>query len=87
MSALTTADLYSDGIHPNDTGYAMMATAWNTAIQSAVAAGWVSAPANIDAASGEGTGEVLSGISGDCLDVNGGNSEADRSPLSCRSPQ
>jgi len=43
MSAVTTSDL-SDGLHPNDTGYQLMATAWNAAIDDAVASGWVQAP-------------------------------------------
>ena len=72
--ALTTADLGPDGIHPTDTGYQLMAQAWNTAIQSASTAGWFSTPASVGAATGEGSGEVQAGIVGDCLDVNGGNS-------------
>jgi lysophospholipase L1-like esterase len=32
--ALTTADLASDGVHPNASGYAKMAAAWYTALQS-----------------------------------------------------
>ncbi|HEV2634558.1 MAG TPA: ricin-type beta-trefoil lectin domain protein [Actinocrinis sp.] len=72
--AIPTSDLISDGIHPNDTGYQLMANAWNTAIQTANSAGWFSAAANTGAAAAEVSGGVQSGIAGDCLDVNGGNS-------------
>ncbi|HUN33449.1 MAG TPA: ricin-type beta-trefoil lectin domain protein [Trebonia sp.] len=43
MSAVTTSDL-ADGLHPNDTGYQLMATAWNAAIDDAEADGWVQTP-------------------------------------------
>ncbi|WP_103349936.1 SGNH/GDSL hydrolase family protein [Amycolatopsis sp. CA-128772] len=68
MSALTAGDL-SDSLHPNDGGYQKMATAFNAGIQAADAAGWINAPVPIGS-----TGLVRSGISGKCLDVNGGNS-------------
>jgi lysophospholipase L1-like esterase len=71
--AIPTSDLGPDGIHPTDAGYQLMANAWNTAVQSASAAGWFSAPVG-EGATGEGSGEVQAGIAGDCLDVNGGNS-------------
>ncbi|WP_245178625.1 SGNH/GDSL hydrolase family protein [Streptomyces montanisoli] len=67
MSALTTADL-SDQLHPNDGGYQKMADAFNTGIQEADDAGWIKAPVATS-----GGGAVHSGISGKCLDVNGGN--------------
>jgi lysophospholipase L1-like esterase len=64
MSALTTADL-SDALHPNDGGYAKMAAAFNSAVQSADAAGWIHAPVPL-------TGGVIhSAIAGKCLDDNG----------------
>jgi lysophospholipase L1-like esterase len=74
MSALTTADLYSDGIHPNDAGYQLMADAWNGGVEAAAAAGWITAPVSLGAATGGASGEVGSGIAGKCLDVNGGDS-------------
>jgi lysophospholipase L1-like esterase len=74
MSALTTADLVSDGIHPDDTGYQLMADAWNKGVQAAAAAGWITAPASMGAPTGGASGEVSAGIAGKCLDVNGGNS-------------
>jgi lysophospholipase L1-like esterase len=75
MGALTTADLSSDGIHPDDAGYQLMANAWNTGIQSAAADGWLTAPSPPGAATAAGpTGESVSGITGSCLDVNGGSS-------------
>jgi lysophospholipase L1-like esterase len=41
--SLTTKDL-SDGVHPNDAGYAKMATAWFNAIEDASAKSWVKNP-------------------------------------------
>ncbi|WP_333770572.1 ricin-type beta-trefoil lectin domain protein [Streptomyces sp. IBSBF 2435] len=64
MGALTAADL-SDDLHPNDGGYAKMATAFNSAVQTADAAGWIHAPVPLT------SGVVHSGISGKCLDDNG----------------
>ncbi|MBM9502995.1 SGNH/GDSL hydrolase family protein [Actinacidiphila acididurans] len=66
MSALTTADL-ADSLHPNDNGYRKMADAFNAAVQTADAAGWIKPP-------GSGGGQVRSGIAGKCLDIGGGNS-------------
>ncbi len=40
MSALTTGDL-SDSLHPNDGGYLKMAAAFNSGVQAADAAGWI----------------------------------------------
>ncbi|GAA2064213.1 hypothetical protein GCM10009839_89560 [Catenulispora yoronensis] len=74
MGAVAVSDLVSDGIHPNDGGYQKMADAWNQGIQTAAAAGWISAPVSLGAATASASGEVLSGLPGKCLDVNGGNS-------------
>ncbi|GJF30558.1 lipase [Kitasatospora sp. NE20-6] len=60
MSALTPADL-ADALHPNDTGHAKMADAFDSGIRAAVAAGWVKAPVPTG-------GVVRSGIAGKCLD-------------------
>ncbi len=43
MSAVTTADL-ADNLHPNDGGYQKLANAWNAAIQTAMANGWIGTP-------------------------------------------
>lgn len=78
MSAFTTADLSSDGIHPDDTGYQVMANAWNTGVQTATADGWISQPVALGGgptAAGP-TGESVSGIgalAGYCMDVSGSN--------------
>ena len=74
MGAITTSDLVSDGIHPNDAGYQKMADAFNQGIQTAAAAGWIAAPVSLGAATPSTSGEVLSGVAGKCLDVNGGGS-------------
>jgi lysophospholipase L1-like esterase len=66
MSSLTAADL-SDALHPNDGGYQKMADAFNTGIQAADSAGWITPPVFAG-------GAVTSGISGKCLDVNSGSS-------------
>ncbi|WP_435172327.1 ricin-type beta-trefoil lectin domain protein [Actinacidiphila sp. bgisy145] len=58
MGALTTADL-SDALHPDDAGYQKMADAFDTGIQAADAAGWITAPG--------ADGTVHSGLSGLCL--------------------
>ncbi|MCX5214707.1 ricin-type beta-trefoil lectin domain protein [Kitasatospora sp. NBC_00240] len=65
MGALTAADL-SDSLHPNDNGFQKMATAFNSGIQAADAAGWVKAPVALG-------GQVQSGIAGKCMDVNAGS--------------
>jgi lysophospholipase L1-like esterase len=73
-SALTTADL-SDGLHPNDEGYMKMGDVWNTAVQSAAAQGWISAPVALSGGpTARPSAEVASGIAGKCLDLSGGNS-------------
>lgn len=63
MGALTSADL-ADSLHPNDTGYQEMAAAWNTALTTADAAGWITAPQPV-------TGSYRSGVAGKCLDDPG----------------
>ncbi|MFE0256319.1 ricin-type beta-trefoil lectin domain protein [Streptomyces sp. NPDC059010] len=63
MSSLTTADL-ADTLHPNDSGYQKMATAFHRGIQAADSAGWLRNPAPAPE-------RVQSGIAGKCLDVNG----------------
>ncbi|MBM9507811.1 SGNH/GDSL hydrolase family protein [Actinacidiphila acididurans] len=60
MGALTTADL-ADQLHPNDTGYAKMAAAFNAGVQAADSAGWIKPPVPTG-------GYVYSGIAGKCLD-------------------
>jgi len=45
MGALTLSDL-DDGVHPNDAGYAKMATAWFKAIEEAASKGWIKDPVN-----------------------------------------
>jgi lysophospholipase L1-like esterase len=65
MSALTTADL-SDGLHPNDTGYQLMANAWDSAIQQAISNGWINDP--VSGSATRPTGAIYSGITGKCLD-------------------
>jgi lysophospholipase L1-like esterase len=76
MSAVTSADLASDGIHPVDSGYQKMADAWYKGIQTAAASGWITPPVALSGgptAAGP-TGEAISGVAAKCLDVNGGGS-------------
>jgi lysophospholipase L1-like esterase len=40
LGAVKTSDL-ADGVHPNDKGYAKMATGWFKAIEEAAAKGWI----------------------------------------------
>ena len=70
MSALTTADL-SDGLHPNDGGYAKMATAWDGGIEQAIANGWIYVPVTGNAL--RPVGAIASGLPGKCLDDLGGS--------------
>jgi lysophospholipase L1-like esterase len=79
MSAVTTAEM-ADALHPNDTGYQVMADAWNTGIQTAAANGWITAPTSLGAPTARTTAEVASGIAGKCLDLDAGNS-ADGTPV------
>jgi lysophospholipase L1-like esterase len=62
---LTTSDL-SDGLHPNDTGYQLMANAWDSAIQTVISNGWVKDP--VAGSITRPTGSIYSGVSGKCLD-------------------
>jgi hypothetical protein len=70
MSALTTADL-ADGLHPNDGGYAKMATAWDGAISTAISNGWISYP--LGGSATRPSGQISSGVTGKCLDDFGGS--------------
>lgn len=67
MSTLTTSDLNSDGIHPNDGGYQKMADVWYAGAQQVIAKGWVT---NLAFA---GVYEIQCVSSGQALDVNGGS--------------
>ncbi|MEU3856469.1 ricin-type beta-trefoil lectin domain protein [Streptomyces sp. NPDC028722] len=67
MSALTASDL-ADALHPDDGGYRKMAGAFDDGIQAADAAGWIKAPVATSR-----VGAVRSGITGKCLDVEGGD--------------
>ena len=71
MGALTTADLMGT-LHPNDTGYQLMANAWDTAIQQAIANHWIADP--ISGSASRPTGNIYSGVPGLCLDNYGGSS-------------
>ena len=74
MSALTYPSDYSDTLHPNDTGYQLMANAWDKAIQQVIANKWISDP--LAGSITRPTGAIYSGISGKCLDyaaVSGSN--------------
>ena len=69
MSALTTADL-SDGLHPNDNGYQLMANAWDASLQQIIAKNWITEPLANSASLP--TGAIYSGMPGKCLgNVNG----------------
>ncbi len=69
MSAVTTDDL-ADGLHPNDTGYQLMANAWDAAIQQVITKRWINDPAANSASLP--TGAIYSGIAGKCLNnLNG----------------
>ena len=71
MSALATADLF-DGLHPNNTGYQLMANAWDTSIQQAIANRWIADP--VSGTASRPTGAIYSGFAGQCLDDFGGAS-------------
>ncbi|OWP06709.1 GDSL-like Lipase/Acylhydrolase [Marssonina coronariae] len=43
----STADIGTDGTHPTEAGYQKMAAVWYQGIQTASAAGWITAPATI----------------------------------------
>ena len=74
MSALTTADL-SGTLHPNDTGYQLMANAWDASIQQAIANHWIADP--VSGSASRPTGAIYSGVSGMCLDDFGDSGTAD----------
>lgn len=74
MSALTLSDL-ADGLHPNDSGYAKMATAWDGGIKQAIANGWIYTPVTGSATRPVGT--IASGIPGKCLTDPGDSSTND----------
>jgi lysophospholipase L1-like esterase len=64
-SSIPVSDL-EDGLHPNDTGYQLLANAWDSAIQIVIGDGWVKDP--IAGSITRPTASVYSGISGKCLD-------------------
>jgi lysophospholipase L1-like esterase len=69
QSSLALADL-ADGLHPNDAGYVKVAANFDSAIESAISKGWVTAPLP--------SSTIYSGISGYSLDTaatNGAKAE------------
>ncbi len=66
MSALTYPTDYSDTLHPNDSGYQLMANAWDKGIQQVIANGWITNP--LAGSVTRPTGAIYSGISSKCLD-------------------
>jgi lysophospholipase L1-like esterase len=46
-SHVTTSDLSSDGIHPNDKGYSLLADSWFASLQTANANGWIHPPVTV----------------------------------------
>ena len=74
MSALTTADL-SGTLHPNDSGYQLMAKAWDASIQQAIANDWFADP--LAGSASRPTGTIYSGVPGMCLDDFGDSGTAD----------
>ena len=66
MSALAYPADYSDTLHPNDTGYQLMANAWDKGIQQVILNGWITDP--LAGSTTRPTGAIYSGISGKCLD-------------------
>jgi hypothetical protein len=44
MSAEVTVNDLSDGLHPNDHGYSLMAQVWYGGIQAAASKGWINPP-------------------------------------------
>lgn len=48
MTIIKQDQLVTDGIHPNDAAYKIMASQWHDGIQKAVAQGWISAPIGPD---------------------------------------
>ena len=74
MGALTLADL-SGTLHPNDTGYQLMANAWDASIQQTIANGWLADP--LAGSASRPTGAIYSGVPGMCLDDFGDSGTAD----------
>ncbi len=74
MGALTTANL-SGTLHPNDSGYQLMANAWDSAIQQAITNHWIADP--VSGSASRPTGRIYSGVPGMCLDNFGGYGAAD----------
>ena len=68
MGALTTADLTDGALHPNDTGYQLMANAWDSAIQQVIANGWITDP--LAGSATRPSGAIYSGLGGKCLDYS-----------------
>ncbi len=66
MSALVYPADYSDKLHPNDTGYQLMANAWDKGIQQVIANHWITDP--LAGSITRPTGALYSGLSGKCLD-------------------
>jgi lysophospholipase L1-like esterase len=64
-SSIPVSDL-KDGLHPNDTGYQLLANAWDGAIQTVIGNGWVKDP--IAGSITRPTGIVYSGVAGKCMD-------------------
>jgi lysophospholipase L1-like esterase len=64
-SSIPVSDL-KDGLHPNDTGYQLLANAWDSAIQTVIGDGWVKDP--VAGSITRPTGSVYSGVAGKCLD-------------------
>lgn len=58
MGAFVTVGELDDGLHPNDAGYANMATAWFGALEKAASNGWISSLES----TGKGQGTCLSGL-------------------------
>jgi lysophospholipase L1-like esterase len=75
MSAITEADL-SDGLHPNDTGYQLMANAFDSGIQSVIANGWITYP--VAGSATRPVGAIYSGVAGMCIqndNASGGSAD------------
>lgn len=63
MTNVTTADLDSDGVHPNDTGYRKMAANFTAGIRSVFEAGEVTDPVTV------GSNPIKGQEAGRCVDV------------------
>ncbi|KAJ3499558.1 hypothetical protein NLG97_g229 [Lecanicillium saksenae] len=60
MGAFVTVGQLADGLHPNDAGYAKMASAWFGGLEKAASNGWISALESTGTGKGQGT--CLSGL-------------------------